>query len=57
MTGSGDPDTVLLALEAGADDFLAKPVRLEELVARVRAHLRTSSAWTERVETELRGAG
>jgi EAL domain-containing protein (putative c-di-GMP-specific phosphodiesterase class I)/DNA-binding response OmpR family regulator len=55
MTGSGDQDTVLLALEAGADDFLAKPVRLEELVARVRAHLRISSAWTEHVETELRG--
>jgi EAL domain-containing protein (putative c-di-GMP-specific phosphodiesterase class I)/DNA-binding response OmpR family regulator len=54
MTGSGDGDTVIEALAAGADDFLAKPVRLEELVARVRAHLRTGTAWREVVETELR---
>jgi EAL domain-containing protein (putative c-di-GMP-specific phosphodiesterase class I)/DNA-binding response OmpR family regulator len=54
MTGSGDSDTVLESLAAGADDFLAKPVRLDELVARVRAHLRTGSAWRQIVETELR---
>jgi EAL domain-containing protein (putative c-di-GMP-specific phosphodiesterase class I) len=54
MTGSGDGDSVLEALAAGADDFLAKPVRLEELVARVRAHLRTGSAWRQVVEAELR---
>ena len=54
MTGSGDGDTVLEALEAGADDFLAKPVRLEELVARVRAHVRTGSAWRQVIESELR---
>ena len=52
MTGSGSEDTVLQALEAGADDFLAKPIRLDELVARVRAHLRTSSAWSN-VAAEL----
>ncbi len=46
MTGSGGNDTVLEALRAGADDFLAKPIRLDELVARVRAHLRTNTAWT-----------
>jgi EAL domain-containing protein (putative c-di-GMP-specific phosphodiesterase class I)/DNA-binding response OmpR family regulator len=55
MTGSGDADTVIDALEAGADDFLGKPVRLDELVARVRAHLRTQSAWSQVVEQELRG--
>lgn len=54
MTGSGDGDSVIEALAAGADDFLAKPVRLEELVARVRAHLRNRAAWTEVVSTELR---
>src|ERR1700730_16630328 len=27
MTGSGDSDSVLEALAAGADDFLAKPIR------------------------------
>ena len=54
MTGSGDHDTVLLALKAGADDFLAKPVRLDELVARVRAHLRTSTAWANQLTSDLR---
>jgi EAL domain-containing protein (putative c-di-GMP-specific phosphodiesterase class I)/DNA-binding response OmpR family regulator len=54
MTGSGDDDTVVEGLTAGADDFLPKPVRLDELVARVRAHLRTDAAWSVVVEDELR---
>ena len=54
MTGSGDADSVIAALDAGADDFLAKPIRLDEVVARVRAHLRTQAAWSELVGAELR---
>jgi len=53
MTGSGDGDSVIEGLDAGADDFLPKPVRLDELVARVNAHLRTRTAWSHVVE-ELR---
>jgi EAL domain-containing protein (putative c-di-GMP-specific phosphodiesterase class I)/CheY-like chemotaxis protein len=54
VTGAGNPEGVIEALDAGADDFLPKPVRLDELVARVKAHLRTQAAWTEIVISELR---
>jgi EAL domain-containing protein (putative c-di-GMP-specific phosphodiesterase class I)/DNA-binding response OmpR family regulator len=53
MTGSGSDRSVIEGLDAGADDFLAKPVRLDELVARVRAHLRSRAVWSGVVEDEL----
>lgn len=40
LTGSTDPQRMLAAFEAGADDFLRKPFGLEELLARLRALLR-----------------
>ena len=40
LTGKGDAIDRVIGLEVGADDYLAKPFELRELVARVRAVLR-----------------
>ncbi len=43
ITASQDPALQIQALEAGAVDFLTKPVHRHELLVRVRNHLRTKS--------------
>jgi len=43
MTGASDPGSYLEALEAGADDFLPKPLKLAEVRARVRSASRMKS--------------
>jgi DNA-binding response OmpR family regulator len=40
LTARGDVRDRVTGLESGADDYVAKPFDLEELVARVHAHLR-----------------
>ena len=53
VTGWDDHESVVRGLDAGADDFLVKPVKPAELVARVRAHLRSQAAWVREVQDEL----
>lgn len=40
LSARSDELDVVLGLHAGADDYLVKPVRFQELLARVQAHLR-----------------
>jgi DNA-binding response OmpR family regulator len=44
LTARAEEIDVVLGLDAGADDYLTKPFRLTELLARVRAHLRRGTA-------------
>jgi EAL domain-containing protein (putative c-di-GMP-specific phosphodiesterase class I)/DNA-binding response OmpR family regulator len=44
----------LSGLAAGADDYLTKPFSLEEIVARVRAHLRAHDAWADTLAAHTR---
>ncbi len=52
VTGKADLEDRVRGLEAGADDYLAKPVALNELAMRVRAQLRIHAAWTQAFEQQ-----
>ncbi|MEM8951874.1 MAG: response regulator [Pseudomonadota bacterium] len=43
ITGKGDPIDRVIGLEVGADDYIAKPFELREVLARVRAVIRRTA--------------
>lgn len=44
LTACDDETSTVMALEQGADDYIAKPFRIRELLARMKAILRRTSA-------------
>jgi two-component system, OmpR family, alkaline phosphatase synthesis response regulator PhoP len=55
LTARGDPADRVRGLEAGGDDYLAKPFHLREFLLRVRAMLRRQ-AWYRSASAEPAGA-
>lgn len=51
ISANNQEDIVVNALQAGADDFVAKPIRRSELVARINALLRRSHPETQTPNT------
>ncbi|HZK04329.1 MAG TPA: response regulator transcription factor [Actinomycetaceae bacterium] len=47
LTARSSVDDTVAGLEGGADDYMAKPFRFEELLARIRLRLRTESGSTD----------
>jgi len=54
LTALGSRDDIVRGLEAGADDYLAKPFHSDELVARVTALIRRSNMPTVNEDIPLR---
>jgi EAL domain-containing protein (putative c-di-GMP-specific phosphodiesterase class I)/DNA-binding response OmpR family regulator len=53
VSGDGAVDSKLAGLTAGANDYLVKPVALEELLARVAGQLRDRSVWLAQLDRRL----
>ena len=47
VSGRDDEASTIRGLDAGADDYVAKPIRIRELIARLEAHIRKVGVLTE----------
>ncbi len=57
LTARDDLDSTVAGLEGGADDYVTKPFRLRELVARIRAALRRAPGDEEEASGEVLEVG
>ncbi|GAA1198554.1 hypothetical protein GCM10009654_64040 [Streptomyces hebeiensis] len=55
LTARGTEADRVLGLELGADDYLAKPFSVRELIARIRAVTRRTAAWANTGQAPLQG--
>ena len=55
LTARGGGSDIVAGLEGGADDYMAKPFRFDELLARVRLRMQTSQAQVSTSELVHRG--
>jgi len=53
LTARSEDIDKVLGLELGADDYLTKPFNSRELVARIKAILRRSTAWEEESKKQI----
>jgi EAL domain-containing protein (putative c-di-GMP-specific phosphodiesterase class I)/DNA-binding response OmpR family regulator len=53
VTGEDGTPSRIRGLDVGANDYVVKTTHIDELVARVRAQLRTTVAWAELIGHEL----
>ncbi|MEZ4661060.1 MAG: response regulator transcription factor [Caldilineaceae bacterium] len=56
LTALDDEIDRVVGLEVGADDYIAKPFSMRELMARVKAHLRRTRIFEEHMEESLQNA-
>lgn len=53
LTALNTSDNIALGLDAGGDDYLTKPFKFVELIARINALLRRSNSFTEKPSMNL----